>query len=124
MRKLFIIGMILCTGVFMGGCGSQPNQMEANRYAEDGYLGMVNSNPNFHMNPTHYTYRKDRQLMMQALRSIGMDKRATIFMNGAYVTVTIQMDGLDPAEREAIRYDVHQALENNVPRYDYTIVFR
>ncbi|HZG76662.1 MAG TPA: hypothetical protein VEZ72_12500, partial [Paenibacillus sp.] len=59
--------LLLTALLLLSGCGNEPHHMEANRYAEDGYLGMSNSNPNFRTNPSHHNYTKDRQLMRQAL---------------------------------------------------------
>jgi hypothetical protein len=121
---MFCMAFLLAGGLLIGGCGSHPNQMEGNRYHEDGYMGLTHTNPNFHMNPAHYTYQKDRQLMMQSLRKLGLDKRAAIWMNGAHVTVTIEMDSLDEAETEALKMEVYEQLKGNVPRYDYTVKIR
>ncbi|MCI3926808.1 hypothetical protein MO973_42220 [Paenibacillus sp. TRM 82003] len=113
----------LAAAITVAGCGSEPNQMDANRYAEDGYLGMSNSNPNFRMNPTHHNYTKDRQLMRQALREMDLDKQATILVSGPEVTVTIHMEDLTPEEEMAIRSDAYLLLKGNAPRYDYHIRF-
>lgn len=121
--KLSLLAAAVATILITGGCGSEPHQMDANRYANDGYLGMSNSNPNFRMNPTHHTYSKDRQLMRQALRRLNLDQQSTIFMNGDNVTITIHMQGLDPQEAEAIRSGAYMELKGNVPRYDYKIRF-
>jgi hypothetical protein len=117
------LAIAILAALTAGGCGSEPNQMDANRYADDGYLGMSNSNPNFRTNPTHHNYRKDKQLMRQALREMDLDKQSTIFMSGADVTVTIHLDDLSPAEENAIRSDAYLLLKGNVPRYDYHIHF-
>ncbi|HZG56876.1 hypothetical protein [Paenibacillus sp.] len=109
--------------LLLSGCGSEPRQMEANRYADDGYMGMSNSNPNFRMNPTHHNYTKDRQLMRQALREMDLDKRSTILISGAVATVTIHLEDLTPQEAAAIRSDAYLLLKGNVPRYDYRIRF-
>jgi hypothetical protein len=122
-RTMILAIAILTTAFVSSGCGSEPNQMDANRYAEDGYLGMSNSNPNFRMNRAHHNYSKDRQLMRQALREMDLDKRSTIFVSGPEVTVTIHMDDLSPAEKQAIRSDAYVLLKGNVPRYDFRIRF-
>lgn len=122
-RSVFLAVATIVLSAAMAGCGSQPNQMDGNRYAEDGYMGMSNSNPNFRMNPTHHNYTKDRQLMRQALREMDLDKRSTIFVSGPEVTVTIHMDDLTPEEEEAIRSDAYLLLKGNAPRYDYRIRF-
>jgi len=122
-RGLPLTIVLLTALLLVGGCGSEPNHMDANRYAEDGYLGMSNSNPNFRTNPTHHNYTKDRQLMRQALREMDLDKRSTIFVSGTNVTVTIRMDDLTPEEAAAIRSDVYLLLKGNAPRYDYQIRF-
>lgn len=107
----------------LAGCGSEPRQMDAKRYAEDGYLGLSNSNPNFRMNPTHHTYSKDRQLMRQALRELELDKRSTILISGDVATVTIHMRPATTEEAEALRSDAYLLLKGQVPRYDYRIRF-
>ncbi len=123
-RAAIPLTLLLLTGLLsLTGCGSEPNHMEANRYAEDGYLGMSNSNPNFRTNPSHHNYSKDRQLMRQALREMDLDKRASILMSGTNVTVTIHLDDLTPEEAAAIRSDAYLLLKGNAPRYDYQIRF-
>ncbi|WP_309122432.1 hypothetical protein [Paenibacillus sp.] len=122
-RSIPLTMLLLSALLLVGGCGSEPNHMDANHYAEDGYLGMSNSNPNFRTNPSHHNYTKDRQLMRQALREMDLDKRSSILMSGTDVTVTIRMDNLTPAEAAAIRSDAYLLLKGNAPRYDYHIRF-
>ncbi|TLS49647.1 hypothetical protein FE782_23520 [Paenibacillus antri] len=122
-RSIPLTMLLLSALLLVGGCGSEPNHMDANQYAEDGYLGMSNSNPNFRTNPSHHNYTKDRQLMRQALREMDLDKRSSILMSGTDVTVTIRMDNLTPADAAAIRSDAYLLLKGNVPRYDYHIRF-
>ncbi|HZG83300.1 hypothetical protein [Paenibacillus sp.] len=114
--------LLAASALVAGGCGSQPHQMEGNRYADDGYMGLSNSNPNLRTNPGHYTYSKDRQLMRQALREMDLDKQATIWMAGPHVTVTLHLgETVSPEEAAAIRSDAYALLKGNVPRYDYDI---
>ncbi|HZG78292.1 MAG TPA: hypothetical protein VEZ72_20740 [Paenibacillus sp.] len=115
--------LLLTALLLLSGCGNEPHHMDANRYAEDGYLGMSNSNPNFRTNPSHHNYTKDRQLMRQALREMDLDKRSSILMSGTNVTVTIHMDDITPEEAAAIRSDAYLLLKGNAPRYDYQIRF-
>lgn len=123
LMKRMLLATVAVGALFVGGCGSEPRQMDANQYADDGYLGMNQSNPNFRMNPTHHNYTKDKQLMRQALREMDLDKRSTIFLSGTNVTVTLHLSGLDPQEAEAIRSDAYLLLKGNAPRYDYHIRF-
>jgi len=123
-RVVAVLSLVVLATSLLAGCGSEQRQLEGNRYADDGYLGMSNTNPNMRMNATHHNYNKDRQLMRQALREMDLDKQSTIFMNGTQVTVTIHMDeDLDPSEAAAIRSDAYLLLKGNVPRYDYSIRF-
>jgi len=107
----------------LAGCGSNPHQMEANRYAEDGYLGMTNTNPNFPMNPAYHNYSKDRQMMLRALKQLGIDKQSTISIQGGTAVVTIRLG--EPLKKDAddIRRIVFSMLKGYVPRYDYKIQF-
>jgi len=120
LRSLAWAGLF-AAALLVGGCGSEPNQMEGNRYADDGYLGLSNSNPNLRTNPAFHTYNKDRQLMRQALREMDLDKQATIWMAGTNVTVTLHLGPLPPEEADAIRSDAYALLKGNAPRYDYEI---
>jgi len=122
LRSVAAAALIIASMLAAAGCGSQPHPMEGNRYADDGYMGLSNSNPNFRTNPDHYTYSKDRQLMRQALREMGLDKQATIWMAGPHATVTLHLgETVSPEEAAAIRSDAYALLKGNVPRYDFDI---
>ncbi|WP_199617198.1 hypothetical protein [Paenibacillus alkalitolerans] len=117
---------ILALGAFaavllLNGCGADRNV--ESHYNQDGYMGLSDSNPNFRTNPTHHNYKKDRQLMRQALREMGLDKRSTIVINGPEVTVTIHLnEDVSGEEAEAIRWDAYSLLKGNNPRYNYNIL--
>ena len=106
---------------WLSGCGSHPQQLEGNRYQEDGYLGMTNTNPNFPMNPAFHTYSKDRQMMRRALKELGIDKQSTIQIRGAVAVVTVRLGKPGPADADEFRRKVHAQLKGHVPRYDYRI---
>jgi len=105
----------------IAGCGSSPHQMEGKRYAEDGYMGITNTNPNFPMNPAYHNYSKDRQMMRRALKELGVDKQSTIRIRGATAIVTIRLGQSEPAQRDEMRRKAFSMLKGYVPRYDYKI---
>jgi hypothetical protein len=108
--------------MLLAGCGGAERNMESH-YTQDGYMGLSNSNPNLRTNPTHHNYRKDRQLMRQALREMGLDKQSSIVINGPEVTVTIDLqEDVSSEEKEAIRADAYAMLKGNNPRYRYRIL--
>jgi fructose-1,6-bisphosphatase len=114
---------VLAAMLFTTGCGSSEQNVKS-YYTQDGYMGISNANPNMRSNPAHHTYTKDRQLMRQALREMGLDKRSNIVINGTYVTVTINAPGVTPAQAEAIRSDAYSMLKGHNPRYNYRILVR
>jgi hypothetical protein len=122
--RAILLTAALTSVLYLAGCGNETNHLDGNRYANDGYMGISNSNPNFRTNPSHHNYSKDQQLMRQALREMGLDKNSTIFINGPRAMVTIHMnEELDPREAAAIRSDAYLLLKGNAPRYDYFIRF-
>lgn len=119
-RSFISIGCLAVSIFALSGCTADNNVRE--HYTDDGYMGLSNQNPNMRSHPSHYTYRKDRQLMRQALREMALDKRSAIAINGTRAVVTIDVDeDISAQEAEAIRSDVYSLLKGNNPRYDYEI---
>lgn len=122
-RFVAVWAVAAAIGLTAAGCSNiEDNQPEANAYTEDGYLGVSNSNPNLRTNPAHHNYRRDRQLMRQALREMDLERGSRITINGGEAVVLIQVeDGRTPQEKSAIRSDAYLLLKGNVPRYRYKI---
>ncbi|WP_274363943.1 hypothetical protein [Paenibacillus thermotolerans] len=121
-RSFITIGCLAVSIFALSGCTAGNNVQQ--HYTQDGYMGLSNSNPNLRTHPSHHSYRKDRQLMRQALREMALDKRSYIAINGATAIITINVDDdISPQEAEAIRSDVYSLLKGNNPRYDYEIRF-
>lgn len=113
----------LLLGAIAAGCSNyEDNQPESIAYSEDGYLGVSNANPNLRTHPDHHTYQRDRQLMRQALREMGLDRESRVTINGSEAVIVIQIEeALSQREKAAIRSDAYLLLKGNVPRYDYRI---
>jgi hypothetical protein len=122
-RTLTFALSVLAAMLFTTGCGSSEQNVKS-YYTQDGYMGISNSNPNMRSSPAHHTYTKDRQLMRQALREMGLDKQSNIVINGPDVTITIDAPGVTPAQANAIRSDAYSMLKGHNPRYNYTILVR
>lgn len=116
---ILLAGMLTAS---IAGCGrdAAPRQMKS--YDNDGYLGMTNTNPNLHMNPTYHNYTVDTNMMRGALNGIRGVTANRIMTNGSRATVTLTVPpGTSDEEVMRIRSEAEQALNHAVPRYTYRL---
>ncbi|WP_166244305.1 hypothetical protein [Paenibacillus turpanensis] len=125
-RKLHALSKGLLAAVLVLGlsaCGEAADEHpEYEGYADDGYLGLSDSNPNLRTNPDHHNYRTDVRLMKEALSDLHVDENSEIFVDGADAYVRIALpQRLNAMQRETLVSDVTTQLRSWVPRYKYHV---
>jgi hypothetical protein len=101
-------------------CGQDTDRRQnTKQYADDGYLGMSNSNPNIPLNPSYHHYNNDIHLMRGVLKRIPEVKDATITIQGPHAYVALVLpDTLAPEDVRRIEDQAYSLLSFNMQRYD------
>lgn len=117
--------MIMGCLVFLVACTDGPTegtQERINKYEEDGYLGMTNTNPNLQTSPTYHTYAKDQKLVLATLDDFEDLENPRITFNGAKITVHYGLpDKYDAVEAEYLQTELRDKLKYMLPRYDFVM---
>lgn len=125
-RSLRLLAAALLPVMLAAACGTAGGgTTKTQSYDNDGYLGISNTNPNLQTGPSYHTYQVDTDMMHSAVIPIAGVRKVRITTNGtnASVRITAPKDATD-ADLERIRGEALQALQHNVPRYDFKVTVR
>lgn len=102
----------------LAGCGTTGQTQNSDRYGDDGYMGISNSNPNLQTSPTYHTYNKDVKLMTQTLERIDGIEDARIMMDGNRAHVEIRVaQNLSESDAVYVQQQAISSLRSMMPRY-------
>jgi hypothetical protein len=119
---LLAAALFVALFVAITGCGRKASPQETKEYDNDGYLGMTNTNPNLHINPTYHNYEVDTNMMRGALNLVQGVQGSRITTNGSRATVTVFVpEGTSVEEEARIQQQSVQMLQKHVPRYTYVV---
>lgn len=112
----------------VAGCGGMGNHVQSQQtpqtktYANDGYMGLSNTNPNLQNSPSYHTYGVDADMMSAAVAPIPGVRKVRIAANGTNATVHLTIPKeLTEAEKSRIEQEALKSLRQQVPRYDFKV---
>jgi hypothetical protein len=99
------------------GCGNGQED-RVRTYAQDGYMGYTNTNPNLPGRNMALTYETDGDMVGQVLAPLRGIKSKQVLINGSAMNVNIKVDSqLSDAEITKLRRDAQAVVQYNMPRY-------
>lgn len=127
-KRTALIAATACALLLSAGCANNGNNandvndpnngVDAQNYADDGYLGITNTNPKI---PGHHmtsTYNNDGRAISEAIRNVPGVAGSRVTFNGADAYVTIKVDpSLRPNEVPTVESQAASVLRFNFPRY-------
>lgn len=112
---------LIVTAILLSSCGTSSGS-NTKSYADDGYLGLSNANPNLAISPTALTNRRDIELMRQALATVPEVKDARITVNGPHAYVSLSLpEHLSASQVKTVENKAFHLLAMNVPRYTFKV---
>lgn len=114
-RLLLFVAMV----VIISGCSSNNKQVSnKDHYAEDGYMGLTNTNPSLIGEPNSHNYANDIEAMKRALKEVPNIRKTTIIHDGGYVNIHIHVEpGLTKEEQDNVAQIAQQKLAVMSPQY-------
>ncbi len=118
-RARFVYAMLAAVAgcLLAAGCGQHQDD-RVRGYAQDGYMGYTNTNPNLPGRNMALTYETDGDMVGQVLAPFKAIKHKRVAISGSAMNVFLKVDKqLSDKELTKLRRDAQAVVQYNMPRY-------
>ncbi|RXZ80011.1 hypothetical protein EBB07_20885 [Paenibacillaceae bacterium] len=114
------IAVMLSVLLVTAGCSGRTGEGggKPRTYAQDGYMGLTNSNPGLPTNPGYFNYEADTRFMKEKLSEISGIEDADFVINDPKITATLTYsEAMTEEQQRIIEAKALEVLQYNMPRY-------